>query len=78
MLSQAKATYALCLLNPPAPGPEVPARFLDYGAAHESVCAGRGHKNDFSQALVTEFIQWIRSLNQMGYRSEPLDWVRTP
>jgi hypothetical protein len=59
-------------------GPEVPARFLDYGAAHESICAGRGHKNDFSQAIVTDFIQWIRSRNETGYCGEPLDWVRTP
>jgi hypothetical protein len=59
-------------------GPELPARFLDYGPAHESICAGRGHKNGFSPALVTEFVAWIRSLNETGYSGEPLDWAKTP
>ncbi|MFN7939585.1 MAG: hypothetical protein U0R19_40035 [Bryobacteraceae bacterium] len=59
-------------------GPELPARFLDYGPTHESICAGRGHKNGFSPLLVTEFVAWIRSLNEMGYSGEPLDWAKTP
>lgn len=58
-------------------GPELPERFLDFGEAHESVPAGRGHKNDFSAPLVTDFIEWIRSLNQTGYCGEPLDWKKT-
>lgn len=59
-------------------GPELPARFLDYGPAHESVCAGRGHRNIFSPQLVIDFVGWIRSLNEKGYCGEPLDWRRTP
>ena len=59
-------------------GPELPARFLDYGGSHKSVCAVRGHKNDFPPELVNEFIAWIRSLNEAGYSGEPLDWRRTP
>jgi len=59
-------------------GPELPARFLDYGSSHETLRAGRGYKIDFSSPLVNEFVQWIRSLNQAGYSGEPLDWRRTP
>lgn len=59
-------------------GPELPTRFLDFGPAHENVCAGRGHKNGFSSELVNEFVGWIRSLNETGYSGEPLDWRRTP
>lgn len=59
-------------------GPELPARFLDYGPAHENICAGRGHKNDFSPELVGEFVEWIRVRNETGYCGEPLDWPRTP
>jgi hypothetical protein len=58
-------------------GPSVPARFLDYGPHHVSLCAGRNHKNGFPAAFVEEFIRWIRLLNQRGYVGEPLDWSRT-
>jgi hypothetical protein len=59
-------------------GPEIPAKFLNNGPKHEDVCAGRGHKNRFSQKLVEELVSWIRSLNETGYCGEPLDWPRTP
>lgn len=59
-------------------GPELPKQFLRYGPHHEGVCAGRGHKNRFSPELVTEYVAWIRSLNETGYCGEPLDWRRTP
>ncbi len=59
-------------------GPELPARFLDYGAAHESIRAGRGYKRTFSTKLVSDVIAWIRSRNETGYCNEPLDWSRTP
>lgn len=59
-------------------GPELPEQFLCYGARHESVCAGYGHKNSFSTQIVQELIAWIRSLNETGYCGEPMDWRRTP
>lgn len=59
-------------------GPELPQQFLCYGPQHESVCAGRGHKNRFPPELVNQYVAWIRSLNETGYCGEPLDWRRTP
>ena len=59
-------------------GPELPKKFLNYGPHHESVCAGRGHKNDFSLQLVEEVVVWIRSFQQAGFCGEPFDWRRTP
>jgi hypothetical protein len=59
-------------------GPELPQRFLHYGSHRESICAGYGHKNRFPPELVTEYVAWIRSLNETGYCGEPLDWCRTP
>jgi hypothetical protein len=59
-------------------GPELPKQFLCYGPQHESVCAGRGHKNRFSLELVNQYVAWIRSLDETGYCGEPLDWRRTP
>jgi hypothetical protein len=59
-------------------GPQLPETFLNYGPQHASLCAGRNHKNEFPLDLVEEFIAWIRSLNEKGYVSEPLDWCRTP
>jgi hypothetical protein len=59
-------------------GPKLPKQFLRYGPRHESVCAGRGHKNRFSPELVTEYVAWIRSLNETGFCGEPLDWRTSP
>jgi hypothetical protein len=59
-------------------GPLLPAKFLNYGPRHITLCAGRGHKNDFPPAFVDEFVRWIRSLGESGYVGEPLDWSRTP
>jgi hypothetical protein len=59
-------------------GPELPQQFLRYGPRHESVCAGRGHKNNFSPQIVEDLIAWIRSFHESGFCGEPLDWRRTP
>lgn len=59
-------------------GPALPMKFLNYGPHHESVCAGRGHKNDFSPQLVEEVVSWVRSFQQTGFCGEPFDWRRTP
>lgn len=55
-------------------GPQLPARFLNYGSSHTSVCAGRNHKSKFPPQLVEELIAWIRSFHLKGYVAEPLDW----
>jgi hypothetical protein len=59
-------------------GPLLPQKFLRYGTEGINLCAGRGHKNNFPQDFVQEFIAWIRSLDVKGYAGEPLDWCRTP
>jgi len=59
-------------------GPSLPKRFLNYGPLHESLCAGRNHKSNFSQEFVEELVAWIQSLGVKGYLGEPLDWRRTP
>ena len=58
-------------------GPALPKLFRDFGPLHETVCAGRGHRNHFPAEVVDELIGWIRSLDQAGYCGEPLDWVRS-
>ena len=35
---------------------------------------GRGHKCDFPQGAVEEFIAWIRGLDDRGYCGAPLEW----
>jgi hypothetical protein len=58
-------------------GPALPKQFLNYGPNHESVLAGRGHRNHLPLQLVEDVVAWIKSLHQGGYCGEPLDWVRT-
>jgi Nucleotide modification associated domain 2 len=58
-------------------GPKIPARFLDYGREHITLCVGRNHKNNFPEKFVEEFVAWIRSKGETGYVGEPLDWSRT-
>lgn len=58
-------------------GPRLPRRFLDYGPAHLTLCARRNHRNSFPDELVTEFVDWIRSLGDKGYAGEPWDWRNT-
>nr|VFJ59875.1 MAG: hypothetical protein BECKDK2373B_GA0170837_108710 [Candidatus Kentron sp. DK] len=59
-------------------GPEIPQRFRDYEGT--DICKkGPGHKSEIlPDELVTEFIEWFRSLEQTGYQGKPLDWARTP
>jgi len=59
-------------------GPQIPARFLNYGSDHISLLVGRNHKNNFPPAFVEQFVAWIRSRGESGYLGEPLDWCRTP
>lgn len=56
-------------------GPKIPARFRNYDG--QDICPGRGHKNRFSEALIQDFVDWLRSLGESGYRGMPLDWSRS-
>ena len=50
-------------------GPRVP-RFHDENFVH----VGRGHRSRFSEAAVTDFVNWIRDLDKTGFCGAPLDW----
>ena len=54
-------------------GPEIPQKFRDCNG--EDICQERrGHKCDFPEKLVKDFINWFGSLNQNGYLGPPTDW----
>jgi hypothetical protein len=58
-------------------GPRIPAKFRNYSGV--DLCAGRGHKQKlFSEAFITEFVAWFRSLDVKGYAGVPIDWDKTP
>ena len=59
-----------------AEGPKIPESFRNCHG--QDVCAGRGHKSKFSQALVNEFVAWILSDPTRGYSGEPADWKKSP
>lgn len=49
-------------------GPEIPKRF--------DVCTpGRGHRCNFDEAVVEEFVTWLRS-HSPGFNGPPADWSR--
>jgi hypothetical protein len=56
-------------------GPRIPATFRNYGGV--DICAGRGYKRNFPDAMVSEFIEWFRSLGVRGYAGAPIDWDKT-
>ena len=57
-------------------GPEIPSKFRDYDGY--DICAIRGHKSQFPEALVKDLVEWFRGLDANGYLGAPLDWPRTP
>jgi Nucleotide modification associated domain 2 len=58
-------------------GPRIPAKFRNYSGV--DLRAGRGHKQKlFSEAFITDFVAWFRSLNVKGYAGMPIDWDKTP
>jgi hypothetical protein len=59
-------------------GPKLPSKFLKFGPQQFNICAGRNHKNNFSDEFVRELIDWVRELGETGYIGEPSDWKRTP
>lgn len=56
-------------------GPKIPTKFRHFGGV--DICARRGHKNNFSNEMVTEFIAWIHESGAKGFQSSPLDWDST-
>jgi hypothetical protein len=58
-------------------GPELPAKFLNYGPGRLSILARRNHRTHFPVRLGEEFVSWIRSRNETGYCGEPLEWKKT-
>lgn len=57
-------------------GPEIPHELRHYQGA--DICAGRNHKSEFPDGLVSAFIAWFRSLDAKGYISALLDWSGIP
>jgi len=55
-------------------GPPLPNQFR----TPIDICAGRGQKNDFPDALALALVQWVRNRNEPGYVGAPLDWPRSP
>lgn len=56
-------------------GPKIPQCFRNFNG--DDVCAKRGHRVNFVDGLVTDFIAWIRGINEHGYVGRPLDWPRS-
>lgn len=56
-------------------GPAIPRRFRSFQGF--DICGKRGHKNTFPKEMVTDFVAWLRALNESGYRGDPLDWRKT-
>ena len=57
-------------------GPQIPQDFRNYKG--KDICAIRGHKCRFSEALVEDFVAWFRTLKSKGYLAAPADWTKTP
>lgn len=50
-------------------GPEIPEF-----RGHRICKKGMGHKANFPDVVVQEFIDWVRHLGNVGYCGTPLDW----
>lgn len=57
-------------------GPKIPAQFRNFDGF--DICAGRGHKSKFPDALIAAFVDWIQKSGARGYTGKPLDWAYTP
>ena len=53
-------------------GPRIPHRFRNYNGT--DICAGRGHKSQFPEAMVEDFVYWFQSLRVTGYVDAPSEW----
>ena len=58
-------------------GPQIPAGYRFF-CGFDLCKAGVGHKCRFPDHMVTNFVDWIRSLGYQGYCRTPLDWSNTP
>jgi hypothetical protein len=53
-------------------GPKIPERFRNWNGV--DVCRRRGHRRDFPELMVIDFVAWLRSLKSWGYAGRPFDW----
>lgn len=53
--------------------PELPQALRAHGT--EDVCAARGYKVNFSEALVQQFIVWFEQLGVSGQKGKPSEWL---
>lgn len=55
-----------------ADAPLIPARFRQKGK--RNVCIIRGYKSEFSEAVVTSFVEWLRAQGLTGYSGAPSEF----
>ena len=55
-------------------GPHIHQNFRNYRGY--DVCVGRYHKCRFPDDLVSDFVEWLNSLDQRGYVCHPLKWKK--
>lgn len=54
-------------------GPQIPHFFRDFNGV--DICKrGQGHKKNFPEPLVAEFIKWINSFEDRGFLGRPKNW----
>ncbi len=58
-------------------GPEIPETYLNF-CGFDLRKVRMGHKSNFPDNMVNEFVDWIRSLGNQGYCGTPLDWSKSP
>ncbi|BDI29088.1 hypothetical protein CCAX7_11390 [Capsulimonas corticalis] len=56
-------------------GPLIPSAFRNFQGY--DICAKRGHKNRFPDALVQAYTKWLYSFQATGCLGDPLDWIRS-
>ena len=57
-------------------GPQILAKYRNF-CGFDLCKGGRGYKCKFPENMVTDFVEWIRSLEGQGYCGTPLDWSKT-
>lgn len=55
-------------------GPAIPPQFRDY-AGFDICQKGVGRKKVVDDELIVEFVAWLRSLGDFGYRGMPTEWI---
>lgn len=54
-------------------GPAIPERFRDFGGV-DLVVGRQGHKCNFPDELVEQFLAWLEESGLNGYAGRPLNW----